>query len=419
MRRATALIDGNNFYASCEQSIDPSVAGRPLVVLSNNDGCIIARSAEARALDIAMGTPYFKVHKKLESLNVIVRSSNYALYADMSKRLMNILRTSSEQLEVYSIDEAFALLKRPSNGNLRPWAHQLRAQVYRSLGIPIAIGIGETKCQAKLANHAAKSVASLCGAFDLSAETDKDSWLEKVAIEDVWGIGQKLSKWCRLHNINTARQFRDMPSGKILSKYGIKGLRIQRELLGYECIPFTQKPLPKKEMCVSRSFCRPIHQLSELRQAVASHVIRGGEKLRQHSQVASTLTVFARTRELRPSSCKQAVTTQINPPSNDTSVLLDAALLLTEQIFDPSYAFIKAGVLMQNLDTTKFMQQQLFSVPKTNERLLSTIDELNSQYGQNTITWAASGLEKPWEMRRNRLSPAATSRFKEIPIAHA
>ncbi|WP_320675472.1 Y-family DNA polymerase [Prochlorococcus sp. MIT 1341] len=419
MRQATALIDGNNFYASCEQSLDPSLAGHPLIILSNNDGCIIARNAEARKLEIAMGVPYFKVRKKLKTLGVIVRSSNYALYADMSQRLMSILKTCTEKLEIYSIDEAFALVNRPYDGNLRPWARQLRAQVYQNLGLPIAIGIGETKGQAKLANRTAKVMPSLCGIFDLAIEEDKDKWLERIAIEDVWGIGNKLSQWCRLNNINTARQLRDMPTGKLLAKYGIKGIRIQRELLGYKCIPLAEKTKPKKETCVSRSFGRPICQSNELRQAIANYVVRGAEKLRRQSQVTASLTVFAITKSPSQSPCQKTATTRLTPPSNDTSRLLQAALPLTEQIFDPSKSTIKAGVLLQNLQTTRFLQQELFTPPETNEKLISTIDQLNRRYGQNTVTWGACGLEQTWEMRRARLSPISTSRFKEIPLAHA
>lgn len=198
MAQATALIDGNNFYASCEQSLDPALIGRPVVVLSNNDGCIVARSAEARALGFAMGTPYFKARRELERHNVVVRSSNYALYADMSQRMMSLLEAHTEDLEVYSIDEAFAKLHRPTHESLRPWAMRLRARLKQDLGLPIAIGLGASKAQAKLANRLAKQIPNHAGIFDLGQCDQPERWLESIAIEDVWGIGRKLAHWCRL-----------------------------------------------------------------------------------------------------------------------------------------------------------------------------------------------------------------------------
>ena len=230
MHQATALIDGNNFYASCEQSLDPALIGRPLVVLSNNDGCIVARSAEARALGIAMGTPYFKARQHLNANNVVVRSSNYALYADMSQRLMSLLEAHCEELEIYSIDEAFGRICRPGNGDLQNWARALRARVRRNLGLPIAIGLGASKGQAKLANRLAKQVPAHAGIFDLGCCNNPDHWLETIAIEDVWGIGRKLARWCRLRGISNARLLRDMPSGELRAKCGVVGLRLQQEL---------------------------------------------------------------------------------------------------------------------------------------------------------------------------------------------
>lgn len=277
MARVTALIDANNFYASCEQSLDPSLIGRPVVVLSNNDGCIVARSAEARALGIAMGTPYFKAKPMLERCGVVVRSSNYALYADMSQRLMSLLESQVEELEVYSIDEAFARISRPAAADLLPWGRQLRALVRRNLGLPIAIGLGASKGQAKLANRLAKVEAAHAGLFDLGHCGHRDRWLETIAIEDVWGIGRKLAHWCRLRGVCNARELRDMASGPLRAKAGVVGLRLQRELQGHSCLPLDLAPSPKQETCVSRSFSRPITSLTELREAVATYVVRAAE----------------------------------------------------------------------------------------------------------------------------------------------
>ncbi|RPF80365.1 MAG: Y-family DNA polymerase [Synechococcus sp. TMED20] len=424
MPQATALIDGNNFYASCEQSLDPSLIGRPVVVLSNNDGCIVARSAEARALGIAMGTPYFKARRELQRQNVVVRSSNYALYADMSQRMMAVLEAHCEDLEIYSIDEAFGRMSRPHDGDLQSWARGLRARVRRDLGLPIAIGLGASKGQAKLANRLAKRVPGHAGIFDLIRCDDADSWLESVEIEDVWGIGRKLARWCRLRGISNARLLRDMPSGELRAKCGVVGLRLQRELRGHACLPLDLAPSPKQETCVSRSFSRPITSLEELRQAVATYVVRAAEKLRKQRQRAAALTVYTRTSPFIPAFYSQAASTTLDLPSNDTAALLEAALPLVNHVFRPHRQLAKAGVLMQHLQGTDILQSHLL-VPMSDEeqakreRLMQTIDRINHKYGRNSLQYAACGLSQPWLMKREQLGANSTTRLDQIPIVHA
>ncbi|QEY31511.1 Y-family DNA polymerase [Synechococcus sp. RSCCF101] len=424
MPQAIALIDGNNFYAACEKSLEPALIGRPLVVLSNNDGCIVARSAEARALGIAMGTPYFKARPELERHGVVVRSSNYALYGDMSQRLMSLLELHCDELEIYSIDEAFARITRPADGDLRGWASGLRALVRRDLGLPIAIGIGASKAQAKLANRLAKSSPAHAGMFDLGRCDDPDLWLERIAIEDVWGIGRRLSRWCRLRGIRTARQLRDMPSGELRARCGVVGLRLQRELHGHACLPMDLAPSPKRETCVSRSFSRPITRAAELREAVATYVSRAAEKLRRQRQRAGALTVFARTSPFAPGFYSNAASARLDLPSNDTAVLLAAALPLADRLFRPHRRLAKAGVLMQQLQGSDQLQQHLFaSLPpaeqQRRERLMATIDRLNHRYGRGTVAWAACGLQPGWAMRRQCLSRAATTRLADVPLVRA
>ena len=424
MPQATALIDGNNFYASCEQSLDPALIGRPVVVLSNNDGCIVARSAEARALGIAMGTPYFKARRDLERQNVVVRSSNYALYADMSQRMMSLLEAHCEELEVYSIDEAFARLSRPRDGNLQPWARLLRARVRRELGLPIAIGLGASKGQAKLANRLAKQIPGHAGTFDLSCCDDVDRWLETIAIEDVWGIGRKLARWCRLRGISNARLLRDMPSAELRAKCGVVGLRLQRELQGHACLPLEVAPPAKKETCVSRSFSRPITTRGELRQAVATYVARAAEKLRKQHQQTAVLTVYTRTSPFTPGFYSQTASTWLDLPSNDTAVLLEHALPLVDRIFRPNRQLAKAGVLMQHLQGDEILQTHLMVASSAEEqhkreRLMQTMDAINRKYGRGSLVYAAQGLSQPWLMRRKRLGRSSTTRLTEIPIVHA
>ncbi len=418
-----ALIDSNNFYAACEQSIDPSIINRPLVILSNNDGCIIARNAEAKALGISMGLPYFIARNKLNKLDIEVRSSNYALYADMSQRLMSLIKENCEAIEIYSIDEAF--VKVSSNScNLNHWARQLRETIYQSLGLPIAIGIGTTKSQSKLANHLAKTTACHAGIFNICNISEQDKWLEKVAIEKVWGIGKKLAYWCRLQGIRNARQLRDTPSNILKKKAGIEGIRLQRELQGKECFILSITSKPKKETCVSRSFSRPITRIEELRHAIAIHVICASEKLRSQKQYAAKITIFTRTSLYTSTFYSQSATHYLNIPTNNSKILLSETLRLTDQIFHPNYLLMKAGVIMQNLLSEEYLQLHLFSKrqPKEitkQERLMETIDQLNKHYGRNTVQWGLCGLNYAHQNLQKYSNSSATTCLKDIPIVIA
>lgn len=425
-RCAVVLVDGNNFYASCEAVVDPSVLGRPLVVLSNNDGCIVSRSREARALGIAMGVPYFQVKRELERQGVLVRSSNYALYADMSQRLMATLELWVEELEIYSVDEAFGQLQRPKgDGNLRAWGRQLRHAIQCQLGLPVAVGVASTKVLAKLANKLAKGNSSHEGVFDFGAVADPDPYLEKVAIEDVWGIGRKLSRWCRLRGIANAQALRDMATDELRSKCGVVGVRLQQELRGVACLPLEVLPAAKRETCVSRSFSQPIRELSQLKEALATYLSRAAEKLRHQHQCTGMVTVFVRSSPFNGTSFySRAATVSLAMPSNDTGVLLAAALPLAEQLFHPHKPLQKAGVLMQQLVGEGLLQHHLLApLPveqqRKREALMATIDGLNHRYGQGSVQWAACGLKAPWSMRRSRLSRAATTRLDAIPVARA
>ena len=424
MTKLIALIDANNFYAACEQAFDPSLTGRPLVILSNNDGCIVARNAEARALGFSMGKPYFKVQYELEKLGVAVRSSNYALYGDMSRRLMSLLNVNCEELEIYSIDEAFARLKHPLNCDLKPWARRLRALINRDLGLPIAIGLGANKVQAKLANHLAKTIDSNAGIFDLTCTRNQEAWLETIAVEDVWGVGHKLARWLHIKGVKTALQLREMPNSELRAKCGVTGIRLQRELRGETCSPLNLRLIQKKETCVSRTFSRPITSLEELQQALSSYVVRASEKLRSQEQRAGAITVFTSSSPFSPPSYTKAASIQLDTPSNDTTVLLKASLPLAKRIFRPHVLLIKAGAIMQQLQSTDHLQQHLFSTcnmeeQQRHEKLLGTIDLLNKHYGHRTIHWAACGIEQSWNMRRSQLSRASTTRIKEVPLVTA
>jgi len=424
MADALVLIDANNFYASCEQALDPALFGRPVVVLSNNDGCVVSRSSEARQLGIAMGRPYFQIAEQLAHHGVVVRSSNYALYGDMSQRLMSSLEPWVAELEVYSIDEAFARLPRPRGGDLSPWARELRSRIRHNLGLPIAIGIAPSKVLAKLANRIAKADSRHAGLFDLSRQADPDPWLEGTPVEELWGVGRRLGRWCRLRGIANARQLRDMASGELRAKAGVVGVRLQLELRGVSCLPLEEAPAAKRETCVSRSFSRPISELEDLRQAVASYVVRAAEKLRRQRQRAGRLTVFARTSPFAPNFFSRAAAVELPLASHDTAVLLQAALQLVPALHRPHRRFVKAGVLLQDLQPETQLQQHLLAPlpPEQQQRreaLMACIDGLNRRYGTGTVQWAACGLQPDWAMRRQQLSRAATTRLDDLPTVWA
>ncbi len=424
MVSALALIDCNNFYASCEQAFDPLLQGRPVVVLSNNDGCIVARSREARQLGIAMGTPYFKVANQLQSLGVAVRSSNYALYGDMSSRVMACIEARVPELEVYSVDEAFARTPALEPGALLAWGAELRVVVRQQLGLSIAVGMASSKVLAKLANRLAKVDPARAGVFRFPAAAALQPWLELVPVEDIWGVGQRLARWCRLRGLSTAWALSQADPALVRRQWGVVGLRLQQELRGISCLPLVQGPSPKRETCVSRSFSQPIQDLQLLRQAVASYVVRAAEKLRQQQQRTACLTVFIRTSPFQSGFYSNSATIKLALASNDTAVLLQAALPLVAQLFRSGYRFHKAGVLLQELQPLEQLQQHLFVSlsPQQQQRrecLMQLVDQLNARFGAGTLQWAATGLQPPWLMRRGHLSPGYTTRFKELPLVQA
>jgi DNA polymerase V len=309
--------------------------------------------------------------------------------------------------------------------DLTAWGQALREEVRRHLGLPVAVGIAPTKVLAKIANRVAKRDGVHQGVFDLGAVADPDPWLEAIAIEDVWGIGRKLSRWARLRGIADARALRDMPPGELRRRCGVVGVRLQQELRGHSCLPLVAVAPAKQETCVSRSFSTPVDSLEELRQAIATYLSRAAEKLRRQRQRAGAITVFVRSSPFNGTRFySNAATTTLALPSNDTAVLLAAALPLAETLFRPHKPLQKAGVLMQDLQPVELLQHHLLApLPEAEQRrraaLMATIDGLNHRYGRGTVQWAACGLRPAWAMRRSRLSRAATTRLSDIPVVRA
>ena len=418
---AIALIDGNNFYASCEQSINPALRKKPLVILSNNDGCIIARSPEARVLGIRMGTPYFKAKKKLNQFGVIVLSSNYSLYGDMSKRLMNLLRKHCEKIEIYSIDEAFVSISRPKDNNLYSWARSLRSFIYQNLNITITIGIGENKVRAKLANKLAKEIDDSSGILDLSNIKNQDTYFKRVSVENIWGIGNQTSKWLRSKGIKNAKEFKEMNEHEITKKLGIVGKRIQLELKGYKCLPIENIKNKKKEIRVSRSFGEPITKSEDLNQALAIYAITASKKMRIQNLQTSTIIVFTRTSLYSNDNYQKSAYKNLVEPTNKTTIILKIVLELAKEIYSPEYKLAKAGVLMQNLTSYNYLQKSINNslyeeTSLKEDKLIRTIDSLNSKFDNRAITWGITKRKQNWRMNKNLLSGTSTTNIDEIPI---
>ncbi len=417
---AIALIDANNFYASCEQSINPHLRNRPVVILSNNDACIIARSPEARALKIKMGTPYFKEKERLYKLDVAVLSSNYSLYADMSKRLMNLLKNYCEEMEIYSIDEAFVSISRPNDKNLYPWARKLRALTYQNLGITITIGIGENKVRAKVANKLAKNINYSAGIFDLARTKDENSYFKEISVDKIWGIGKQTSKWLKSKGIKNAQELRDMKENEIFKKLGVVGKRLQLELKGYKCLPIKKSNKSKREIQVSRSFGTPITKLEDLTQALAIYAIQASAKMRSQSLKTSAISVFVRTSKYSNQKYQRVAHKKLINATDNTNAILKIVVALSKEIYNPEYKLSKAGVLMQDLINCHYLQKSIINYKsqedmKKSENLMRTIDLLNKKYNNNAITWAITKKPKGWTINRNLLSHTSTTDIRKIP----
>jgi DNA polymerase V len=422
MKKVFALVDCNNFYASCERLFRPELNGRPVVVLSNNDGCVIARSNEAKALGITMGAPYFQNKALLQHHNVHVFSSNYALYGDLSHRVMDLLQQMEPEVEIYSIDEAFIVLPVSQDRQLTEYGHRLRKRIKQYVGIPVSIGIGPTKTLAKIANRIAKKKPSLDGVFDITEHNDPDRLLATVAVENVWGIGRRYAKKLNHQGIVNGLQLKNADPAWIRKHLTVTGLRTVMELQGVSCLPFAEIPAARKSLVSSRSFGRPVTAQGELREAVASYVSAAAARLRAQGLVAGFLHVFLATNRFKEDLPQYSSIRMIGlaQPTGCTSTLIRSACQVLDRLYRPNYQYQKAGVMLTGLVPRRQCQQNLF-LPPVDERagLMAAMDRINTRWGRNTLQFAAAGLAKPWTMRQYRKSPAYTTNWGELPVATA
>lgn len=414
-----ALIDCNNFYASCERAFRPELRGKPIVVLSNNDGCIVARSNEAKALGVPMGTPYFKSKALLDRHGVAVFSSNYALYGDMSARVMRVLQRFCPAVDVYSIDEAFLDLTGVPGG-ADAFARRLRATVEMWTGIPVSVGIGPTKTLAKIANRFAKKQDRCRGVFDFACSPDPDRVLRWTEIGDVWGIGRRHAKRLRKLGINTALDFRGLKRDWVKKKMTIVGLHTLLELRGWPCLEFGAGPASKKTIVSSRSFGRPVTRLDDLLEATAQYMTRAAEKLRQQDSVAGHVLVFLHTNEFKlgQPQYSNAAPVPLATATCHTPTLIRAAQAGMERIYREGYAFKKCGVMLSGLEPRTGRWLSLLELPPDDKPrdvpAMQAVDAINARWGRDTVTFAASGVERGWKMRREMCSPRYTTVWGEL-----
>lgn len=408
-----ALVDCNNFYASCERVFQPKLERCPVVVLSNNDGCIIARSNEAKKLGIGMGEPFFKVRPLVERHGVAVRSSNYELYGDMSQRVMQTLLQLTSDVEVYSIDEAFCDLSGFLHRDLDAYAWEIKETIKRWTGLPVGIGIGPTKTLAKIANNAAKKAD---GVVVLATDAMRKAVLAMTPVRDVWGIGRQYDKFLETYGIRTAWEFSQARDSWIRKHMHVTGLRTAQELRGVPCIPLEEQPDPKQNITVSRMFGRPITGLKELEEAIASYATRAAEKLRRENRHANTMLVFFHTSPFREGFTGASFALTLPRPTNYTPDLLAYATAAVRQEYRPGNAYIKAGLILGELTDPAREQLTLFDSGSTEKRIavMQALDTVNRRWGKNTLFYAASGIEKRWSMRRERKSPSYTTRLSDL-----
>ncbi len=416
------LIDCNNFYASCERLFRPDLAGRPVVVLSNNDGCIIARSNEAKALGIGMGTPYFKQESLIRRHRVAVFSSNYSLYGDISQRVMDVIMHLEPDVEIYSIDEAFIRLPAGRRPDLENWGRWLKATVQKHTGIPVSIGFGPTKTLAKIANRFAKKDPAAAGIFVITAAQPLDSLLATVAVGDIWGIGRRHAARLEKHAIRTALAFKNCADTWIRKQLTVTGLRTAMELRGISCISLDKAGPARKSVCTSRSFGQSVHTLGDLQEAVATYATQAACKLRSSGLRTTVVDVFIRTNSFKkdePQYCNRK-TFILPAPSCHTATLIKVALAALETIYRPGYRYQKAGVLLNGLVPESHEQLHLFQAPALRDAsLMKAVDQINARWGRETIQSGAAGLAKEWHFRQTKKSPAYTTRWTELPVAKA
>jgi DNA polymerase V len=408
LAKAIAIADANEFYVSCERVFDASLRGRPVVVLSNNDGCVISRSREAKALGIGMGVPFFKVRHVVEENDVAVFSSNYQLYGDLSLRLADAFHEFTPDVEVYSIDEAFLGLEERPGQTFREQGLEIKAKVYKWTGVPCSLGISQTKTLAKVAQRFTKKHRDAQGVLDLTDPFDRDAVLTETPVGDIWGVGPAYAKLLKGAGLDTALKLRDADRRWVRQRMTVVGARIVEELRGTSCIPIERCPQGRKSVTCSRSFGVPVESLGELREAVAAYMTKAAERLRRSRIAAGVVTVFINTSHFDPGHrYSNAATFELACSTDATDELLAWALKGLEQIYRPGYRYKKAGVMLNRLAPAGQLSIRLFGDGRfeKSRKVMKAVDEINARHGRNTIRFGAvpaAGRRETKFLRRSR-----------------
>lgn len=418
-----ALIDCNNFYVSCERLFNPRLEGKPVVVLSNNDGCIIARSNEAKALGLKMGEPIFQRNDLVKRNQVIVCSANFRLYGDISNRVMALLKEFSPVFEIYSIDEIFLDLKGfEKNWDLLEYAKHIRKHILKCLKIPVSVGIGSTKTLAKAASVFAKKQNAFQGAYVISDLEKPFSLLSQIDIGDVWGVGRKWALKLKAIGIQSAFDLAKCDCTKIKSEFNVVLARTTLELQGVSCLKL-EMVVPRKNILVSRSFGRPVQSFEDLREAVANFASKAAQRLRSQNSVACGLMVFIRTSPFNKNvpQYSNSICLKFPMETDNTVVILQAATVGLKSIFREGYKYKKAGAMLLDLLSKKEGQNDLFIKEEkfNNKKLMDILDEINVKYGSATLQFASCGVRRAWAMRQTNVSPAYTTKWSDILVVHA
>lgn len=418
-QQALALVDCNNFYVSCERIFRPDLARVPMVILSNNDGCVVSRSNEAKALGIKMGQPWFECKELAEEHGILALSSNYALYADMSNRVMTILSDFSPQCEVYSIDESFVDLT--GMPKIREVSYAMRERVGMWTGMPVCVGIGPTKTLAKLANHVAKKHPKSKGVFNYNALTheQKTNLLQHLPVEDVWGVGRKLTMRLASFGVTTALDLREAHIPTLRAEFGVVMEKTQRELQETPCIKLEEVQADKKQIVSSRSFGSMVTELPVLKDALSTFVANACAKLRAQKSHASVIQVFLGTNRFRKElpQYTPCLAVPLPYPTNDSLEVNRWAAFLCDRMFKPDYQYKRAGIVLSDISPVQQSQGDLLETAHVDKhKLMEALDNLNARYGRGSVKVSTQGAYSGWQMKQERKSPNYTTSWEDVPL---
>jgi DNA polymerase V len=418
MKIMIALVDCNNFYASCERLFQPRLQNKPIVVLSNNDGCVIARSDEAKELGIEMGAPSFLIESLLQQHNVSVFSSNYTLYGDLSDRVMTTLSQFADQLEVYSIDEAFLNLTAFRHHNLTEYAHTIRNTVMQHTGIPVSVGIAPSKTLAKIANRLVKKKNKQLGVYCIDSMEKIQFALQHTPVKDIWGIGSRYTKLLTNNGFITAWDVSRAPEEWIRKNLSVVGQRMYNELKGISCIAFEDLPAKKKMVCVARGFGKVLSEKHEVMEALANFTAMVAAKLRSEQLATNTIQIFVQTNAHRSNEPQyfRSLTIRLPVATNSTNELIYHARQGLETIYRPGYHYSKTGCTAMELVPVAEVQCGIFDQENRarNSQLMQVLDKVNRSFGKNAVRFALQGFGTRWKLRQLKLSPCYTTRIDEV-----